>query len=136
MAVPLEVRYQCSTQYPYLETGLAQRHADSICCGPGTPPIQVAIDADRGLNRLMPQVLLYHRQWDAGGDHPRGTGMSEIVHARRLPQTCLHRALTPGLPAPVEEFLRANGIARTVGEEEAGRREVDDVQRGWRQTDG
>jgi hypothetical protein len=70
----------------------------------GAAPVEVSIDADRCLNGLVAEVLLDDRQRDAGDDHPGGTGVSEVVNARRLRQPSGDGLAAGGFPAAVEEL--------------------------------
>ena len=47
-------------------------HADDIGHHPGRLPVQMAVTVGRGLNRLVAEVTLDHRQWDTGLNKPAG----------------------------------------------------------------
>src|SRR5258705_7183765 len=134
----LEVRLRFPPPAPLesLRGRSAQCRTDRIRRDLCTSSVEVSIHADGGLDGLVAEMLLDDRQRDAGSDHPRGTGMTEVVHAGRPRQTCLHGAVTGWPPAAVEELLGANGIASTVGEEEARRGKGNSLQRRGRQAVG
>ena len=114
----------------------AQGRSDGFCGRLRAPPIQMPVNANCRLNRLMPQVLLDNRQRYARGDHPGCAGVAQVVHSGRFGETGFHGAVACWLPAAVEELLGANGIARSVGEQKTRCGEIYDFHRSGRQADG
>jgi hypothetical protein len=86
-----------------------------------------AAEADDGLYRIMPEVLLDDRQRHASLNHPGRRRVAQILDTRRLRESRPHGAIAAGLPSAVEELLCASGIARAVGKKKIRRGEIDDV---------